>query len=261
MISLTNSLHRGDRYLATSILVDLGHPDKATVPATARFGSDRDALIWLRDRARRMTFADDAIVGASIVIDQSRVQRLRPIRHMGVGTALAMARQLDDLVLSPTSDGRSSRTARSVNVPADPARKAVAALDRVLDQGLTVRFTDPAEPRRVMTIGMIDRAWTAVEYRQSDSLTACRLRKIGPVGLPHYARVTDLFDDLALGAPYCCEDRVGQHLPPMAVPPDVRADLTALQRRIDTLTAEVRYCACDNPEALHIQPQHTVSAA
>lgn len=117
-----------------------------------------------------------------------------------------------------------------------------------------MEFTDPAEPRRIMVVEMVDREWAAVEYRRDAPSETGRLRRIGPVGLCHYARVTDLLDDLALGAPYRSDDRIGRHLPPVTVPPKVRQRLTALQRRIETLTATARHYACGNPESLHIRP-------
>ncbi|WP_156959773.1 hypothetical protein [Nocardia sp. BMG51109] len=44
MTSRTRSLQLGGRYLAASILIDPAHPDQATAPITAQFGSECDAL-------------------------------------------------------------------------------------------------------------------------------------------------------------------------------------------------------------------------
>ncbi|MCC3317846.1 MULTISPECIES: hypothetical protein [Nocardia] len=131
----------------------------------------------------------------------------------------------------------------------DSAIEAAQVLDHALAGGISIQFADPAEPSRILTVGMIDQEWTTVEYRQ-DHPRGSELREVGRVGVPHYARVTDMLDDLAIGAPYRSAARAGQHLPAVTVPADIVEDLCAFQARLDALAARARICACDHPEIL-----------
>ncbi|WP_280385963.1 hypothetical protein [Nocardia wallacei] len=107
---------------------------------------------------------------------------------------------------------------------------------------------------------MIDREWTTIEYLH-DPPRRSELREIGRVGVPHYARVTDMLADLAIGAPYRATARAGQHLPAVTVPAEIVQDLCAFQARLDALAATARICACDHPEILPATPHGGAVAA
>ncbi|KZM75550.1 hypothetical protein [Nocardia terpenica] len=180
-------------------------------------------------------------------------QEFAPIRRFGVGTATEIAAAIRTAITTARAAQLVTGTGRMTSVTGDPACEAAEALDQALAGGVSIEFADPAEPSRILIVGMIDREWTTVEYRQ-DHPRRGELREIGRVGVPHYARVTDMLGDLAIGAPYRSTERTGQHLPTVTVPADIVQDLCAFQARLDALAARARICACDHPEILRTAP-------
>ena len=234
---------------AIAVLLDPTDPHAATAPSTAEFPSDTAALSWLREQAQHIA-SPDSVTAATVLTRTPGRTEPAPTLRLGVATVPELLRTLDDLLSATTTHTEApGHEATSLPLGQDPAYAAARALDQALDDGLTVRFTDPRDPHRLICIGMINREWTGIEYHQSDSPTR-ELRKIGHVGMPHYARVTDLLADLAIGAPYRELDLAGTHLPPIAVPAHIAKDLAAAQARIDALTDRARRCACDHPETL-----------
>ncbi|QIS09851.1 hypothetical protein [Nocardia arthritidis] len=245
----TREARRGTSYLAAfAILADPARPHETPKPSSAEFDTLYEALTWLHDRAHDDTSASGPTLAAAAVYARSAGrQKFAPIRRFGVGTGSVIA----DIIRTMVTTTRAAQQpkGRMRSTAGDPATEAAQALDHALAGGISIQFTDPAEPSRILTVGLIDREWTTVEHRQ-DHPRGSELREIGRVGVPHYARVTDMLGDLAIGAPYLGTARVGQHLPAVTVPADIVEDLCAFQARLDALAARARICACDHPEIL-----------
>ncbi|WP_433662705.1 hypothetical protein ACQPW1_11480 [Nocardia sp. CA-128927] len=258
----TRQPRRATSYLAAfAILTDPARPHETPLPSWGEFDTLHEALIWLHDHAHDDTSASRTTLAAAAIYARSAGrQEFAPIRRFGVGTGPEIADTIRTAITTARPAQQPTETARKRSAAGDPASEAAQGLDQVLASGISIQFADPAEPRRVLTVGMIDREWTTVEYRQ-DHRRHNELREIGRVGVPHYARVTDMLGDLAIGAPYRDTARAGQHLPVVTVPADIVQDLCAFQGRLDALAARARICACDHPEILPTAPHGGAVAA
>ncbi|MBF6333176.1 hypothetical protein [Nocardia transvalensis] len=247
----TRQPRRATSYLAAfAILADPARPHETRQPSRAEFDTLHDALAWLHDRAHDDTAASGpALAAAAVYARSASRQEFAPIRRFGVGTGPEIADAIRMAITTARPAQQPTETARTRPASGDPASEAAHALDQALAAGLSIQFADPTEPSRILIVGMINREWTTVEYRQ-DHPPRSELREIGRVGVPHYARVTDMLGDLAIGAPYRATARAGQHLPAVTVPADIVEDLCAFQARLDALAARARICACDHPEIL-----------
>lgn len=258
----TRQPRRATSYLAAfAILADPARPHETPQPDRAEFDTLHEALTWLHDRTHDDTSASGAaLAGAAVYARSAGRQEFAPICRFGVGTGPEIADAIRTAITTARAAQQPTGTAWTRSAASDPASEAAQALDQALASGISIQFADPAEPSRILTVGMIDREWTTVEYRQ-DHPRGSELREIGRVGVAHYARVTDMLGDLAIGAPYRGAERVGQHLPVVAVPADIVEDLCAFQGRLDALAARARICACDHPEILTAAPHGGAVAA
>ncbi|MGX1778545.1 hypothetical protein ACWIGW_41015 [Nocardia brasiliensis] len=247
----TRQPRRALSYLAAfAILAEPARPQEIPQPGRAEFDTLHEALTWLHDCVRDdMLASGTALAAAAVYARSASGQEFAPVRRFGVGTGPEIADTIRIAITAARPAQQLTRTARTRSATGDPASDAAQALEQALASGISIEFTDPAEPGRILTVGMIDREWMTVEYLQ-DHPHHNELREIGRVGVPHYARVTDMLGDLAIGAPYCGDARAGQHLPVVTVPTDIVEDLCAFQARLDALAAKARICACDHPEIL-----------
>lgn len=247
----TRQPRRATSYLAAfAILADPARLHEPPPLIRAEFDTLHEALTWLHDRAHDGTSVSGPALAAAAVYARSAGRReFAPIRRFGVGTGPEIAEAIRTAITAARPVQQPTGTARMRSAAGDPAIEAAQVLDHAVAGGISIQFDDPAEPSRILTVGMIDREWTTVEYRQ-DHPRGSELREVGRVGVPHYARVTDMLDDLAIGAPYRGATRAGQHLPAVTVPADIVEDLCAFQARLDALAARARICACDHPEIL-----------
>lgn len=246
----TRQPRQATSYLAAfAILADPARPHETPKPSRAEFDTLQSALIWLHDRGHDSTWSGPALSAAAVYVRYAGRQEFASIRRFGVGSGREIADAIRTAITSARPAQQPTGTAPTRSASGDPASEAAQELDEALASGISIQFADPAQPSRILTVGMIDREWTTIEYWQDHPYSG-ELREIGRAGVPHYARVTDMLGDLAIGAPYRDTARVGQHLPAVTVPADIVEDLRAFQARLDALAARARICACDHPEIL-----------